>query len=263
MNQDNLNIIQSNAGLAADVRNMIGQTRDDVARTVNSGMTFLYWRIGKRIQMEVLQYERAEYGKEILATLSQELSAEFGRGYSPSAHTRMVKFSEVFSEGDIVATLSQQLSWSHFMELLPLDQPLQREFYAEMCRVERLDDLVRNWLRNRNTLEFLGIWEQPHNPGFNSVEFDGIKMLGGLNSFALTPKRWIEKTGANQTHLIPSEITAKQATITPRTKPICSMSPSRERDKGERAFQSGAWRDEKPALWPRRPTKPSGRFWRN
>jgi hypothetical protein len=58
------------------------------------------------------------------------------------------------------------------------------------------DDLVRNWLRNRNTLEFLGIWEQLNNPGFNPVEFDGIRMQAGLNSFTLTPKRWIEATGA-------------------------------------------------------------------
>ena len=60
----------------------------------------------------------------------------------------------------------------------------------------RSDDLVRNWLRNRNTVEFLGIWEQLHNPGFNPVEFDGIRMQAGLNSFALTSKQWIEKTGA-------------------------------------------------------------------
>ena len=87
--------------------------------------------------MEVLQHSRAEYGKGILATLSQELSAEYGPGYSYSALTRMVKFAEVFPEGEIVATLSQQLSWSHFRQLLPLEQPLQRDFYAEMCRVER------------------------------------------------------------------------------------------------------------------------------
>ena len=61
---------------------------------------------------------------------------------------------------------------------------------------DRSDDLVRNWLRNRNTLEFLGIWEQLHNPCFNSVEFDGIKIQAGLNSFTLTPKQWIEKTSA-------------------------------------------------------------------
>ncbi len=61
---------------------------------------------------------------------------------------------------------------------------------------DRSDDLIRNWLRNRNTLEFLGIWEQIHNPDFNSVEFDGFRMEAGLNSFTLTPKRWIEQTNA-------------------------------------------------------------------
>jgi hypothetical protein len=67
---------------------------------------------------------------------------------------------------------------------------------ARVKNADRSDDLVRNWLRNRNTVEFLGIWEQLNNPGFNSVEFDGIKMQAGLNSFALTPKQWIEKTRA-------------------------------------------------------------------
>ena len=58
------------------------------------------------------------------------------------------------------------------------------------------DDLIRNWLRNRNTVEFLGLWEQINNTGFNPVEFDGIRMQAGLNSFTLTPKQWIERTGA-------------------------------------------------------------------
>src|SRR5438067_13927963 len=57
-------------------------------------------------------------------------------------------------------------------------------------------DLIRNWLRNRNTVEFLGLWERLNNPGFNPVEFDGIRMQTGLNSFSLTPKQWIEKTAA-------------------------------------------------------------------
>ena len=58
------------------------------------------------------------------------------------------------------------------------------------------DDLIRNWLRNRNTVEFLGLWEQINNPDFNPVEFDGIRMQAGLNSFTLTPKQWIERTRA-------------------------------------------------------------------
>jgi len=67
---------------------------------------------------------------------------------------------------------------------------------ARVKNSDRSDDLVRNWIRNRNTVEFLGIWEKLNNTDFNSVEFDGIKMLAGLNSFAMTPKQWIEKTKA-------------------------------------------------------------------
>ena len=67
---------------------------------------------------------------------------------------------------------------------------------ARYKNADASDDLIRNWLRNRNTLEFLGLWEQINNPGFNPVEFDGIRMQAGLNSFTLTPKQWIERTGA-------------------------------------------------------------------
>lgn len=61
---------------------------------------------------------------------------------------------------------------------------------------DRTDDIIRNWLRNRNTIEFLGIWERLNNPDFNPVEFDGFRIQAGLNSFTLTPKQWIEKTDA-------------------------------------------------------------------
>jgi predicted nuclease of restriction endonuclease-like (RecB) superfamily len=112
--------------------------RSAVAVTVNAGLTMLYWRIGQRIQVEVLQGDRrADYGKEILATLSQQLTKEYGKGFTYSALTRMVKFSEAFSDHSVVMELAKILSWSHFRELLPLEQPLQRDFYADMCRIER------------------------------------------------------------------------------------------------------------------------------
>jgi predicted nuclease of restriction endonuclease-like (RecB) superfamily len=124
--------------LLQDVRGLIEEARSAVAVTVNAGLTMLYWRIGQRIQVEILQGDRrADYGKEILATLSQQLTKDYGRGFSYSALTRMVKFAEVFPEQSIVVATSKILSWSHFQELLPLEQPFQREFYAEMCRVER------------------------------------------------------------------------------------------------------------------------------
>lgn len=123
--------------LLDDLRILIEETQQGVAVAVNAALTLLYWRIGKRINEEILQGERADYGKQILATVSQELMRDYGKGFSYSALTRMVKFNEVFPKTTNVATLSQHLSWSHFCEILPLDKPLQRDFYAEMCRIER------------------------------------------------------------------------------------------------------------------------------
>ena len=123
--------------LLADVREMILSARQTVARGVNAALVVLYWNIGQRIRRDILREKRAEYGKEIVATLSRRLSAEFGGGFSRFNLSRMIRFAEVFADQQIVATLSQQLGWSHFIELLPLDKHLQRDFYAEMCRIEQ------------------------------------------------------------------------------------------------------------------------------
>jgi predicted nuclease of restriction endonuclease-like (RecB) superfamily len=123
--------------LFRDVRELILAAREQVARTVNAGLVLLYWKVGQRIRRDVLNEKRAEYGQEILPTLSAKLVPEFGEGFSARNLARMVRFAEVFSEPKIVAALSQQLSWSHFVEIIPLKDSLQRDFYAEMCRIER------------------------------------------------------------------------------------------------------------------------------
>jgi len=122
--------------LLSDIRHLIAETRAGVAVAVNTGLTLLYWKIGKRIQEEILKNDRAEYGKKIVATLSRQLTREFGKGFEEKNLRRQIQFAETFPNQEIVATLSRQLSWSHFRILLPLDKPLQREFYTEMCRVE-------------------------------------------------------------------------------------------------------------------------------
>lgn len=123
--------------LLSDVRQLIAAAREQAARVVNTTLVMMYWHIGRRIQTDVLKHERAEYGQEILSTLSKELTTEFGRGFSVPNLSRMLHFSEHFPDEQIVLTLSAQLSWSHFVELIPLEDRLKREFYAEMCRVER------------------------------------------------------------------------------------------------------------------------------
>ena len=108
-----------------------------VARSVDATLVLLYWRLGRRIREDILKEKRAAYGEEIVATLSQQLSAEFGRGFSRYNVSRMVQFAEAFPQERIVATLSQQLGWSHFVQMLPIQDRLKRDFYAEPGRVER------------------------------------------------------------------------------------------------------------------------------
>lgn len=126
-----------NHSLFEQIKNLIEQTKNNVAIAVNSSLTMMYWHIGKLISDEILQNKRAEYGKEIVATLSQQLSGQYGKGYSYSALTRMMKFAKNIDEKNI-ATLSQQLSWSHFKELIVLEDALKIEFYAQMS-------IAQNW----------------------------------------------------------------------------------------------------------------------
>ncbi len=123
--------------LFADIRLLIESAREQTARAVNSALVGLYWHIGRRIREDVLQTERAEYGKQIVATLSRQLAMEYGQGFGPRNIFRMIQFAEYFPEEQIVSALSAQLGWSHFVELLSIEDRLKRDFYAEMCRVER------------------------------------------------------------------------------------------------------------------------------
>ena len=100
-------------------------------------MVLLYWHIGKRVREDILHEQRAQYGKRIVATLSKQLTSDYGRGYSTPNLSRMMRLAEAFPDERIVATLSQQLGWSHFKEVIPLGDDLKRDFYAEMCRIER------------------------------------------------------------------------------------------------------------------------------
>lgn len=128
---------QISGGLLADVRELIVQAREGVAVAVNSGLTMLYWQVGNRIHQETLGNKRARYGQEIVATLSKELSSEFGHGFGEKNLRRMIQFAEVFPDREIVVSLIRQLTWTHFVALIPLEKPLQREFYTQMCRLER------------------------------------------------------------------------------------------------------------------------------
>lgn len=123
--------------LMDDLRSMIDQTKEAMAAVVNTRLTMLYWHIGSRIRSELLNNERAEYGSQIVATVSRQLASEYGKGFVEKSLWRMIQFAELFPEQEIVGGLARQLSWSHFRLLLPLKDSLKRDFYAEMCRIEK------------------------------------------------------------------------------------------------------------------------------
>jgi predicted nuclease of restriction endonuclease-like (RecB) superfamily len=123
--------------LLDEIRGLIEQTRLRVAGAVNSALVLMNWHIGKRINDEVLKNKRAEYGNEIVSTLSQQLTAEYGKGFSRQNLFHFMRFAETFSDVEIVSTLSRQLGWSHFKEIIYQKDQLSRDFYAEMCRIER------------------------------------------------------------------------------------------------------------------------------
>jgi predicted nuclease of restriction endonuclease-like (RecB) superfamily len=140
-----------------DIVQMIQEGRHRVASEVNSTVVLLYWSIGKRINDEVLAAKRAEYGDQIIDNVAKQLTLQFGKGYSRSALFRMVRFAKFYSDDQIVATVSRQLSWSHVVVLCQLEQELQRDFYLQMCCIEKwsvrmLRDKIRLMLFERTAI---------------------------------------------------------------------------------------------------------------
>lgn len=126
----------TNHQLLNDLSELIEQGKEKIAIQVNSTMTLVYWQIGKRINEDILQNERAEYGKQIIVSISKKLTLKYGRSFTGRNIRRMMKFHEYFNNFQIVATLSPQLSWSHFVELISLEKHEARLFYIDKINTE-------------------------------------------------------------------------------------------------------------------------------
>ncbi|EHF4995445.1 TPA: DUF1016 family protein [Pseudomonas aeruginosa] len=123
--------------LLGDIRALIEAARKRAASAVNSELTMLYWRIGQRIHTQVLEGRRADYGEEVVLTLAAQLVREYGSSFSVKNLRRMVQFAAAYPDERIVVSLIRQLSWTHFIALIPLKDPLQRDYYAQMASAER------------------------------------------------------------------------------------------------------------------------------
>ena len=120
-----------------DIVAIIEQTRCKVASYINQEVTLMYWHIGQYILQQINYQEKAEYGKKIVATLSQLLTERYGRGYTQTALFRMLKVARLYPDEQILATVSQQLTWSHLVELVTINQDTKRLFYQQMAIQQR------------------------------------------------------------------------------------------------------------------------------
>ena len=125
--------------LIHDISKLIESAKAHISREFNLTLVVLNWHIGYRINQEILKNERADYGQQLIKNLADQLQIKYGQGYDKTSLSRMIKFVKLYPDQNIVATLSQQLSWSHLIKIISIADDLKRDFYTEVCRIEHWD----------------------------------------------------------------------------------------------------------------------------
>lgn len=123
--------------LFREIKELIEQSRQQVAVAVNSAISLLYWQVGQRINDHILKNRRAGYGEQIVQSLSVQLSNEYGSGWSEKQVRHCLRAAETFPEKEIFYALSRALSWTHLRSLIYIDNPIKRNFYIEICKHEK------------------------------------------------------------------------------------------------------------------------------
>ena len=133
-----------------EINALIREKKTNVKKVVNDAIISLNWGIGKRLSAEFTGDNKPEYGKKVVAEVSKRLEQEYGSGFDKTSISRMIKFYQEFPDFEKVATLSQQLTWSHFVEILPIQDELKRDFLLQcVCRISGiavLGDVIREYL---------------------------------------------------------------------------------------------------------------------
>lgn len=143
--------------LLKDIKQIIEQSKRNVAIAVNAEMTIIYWKVGQRMRTEVLNNKRAGYGEEVIKTLSEQLTSHYGQGWSTRQLHHCLRFADTFPEIEIVNALRTQLSWTHIRTIISLDDELKRMFYIEMCKIENwstrtLQERIQSMLYERTAI---------------------------------------------------------------------------------------------------------------
>ncbi|HAQ62355.1 TPA: DUF1016 domain-containing protein [Candidatus Delongbacteria bacterium] len=129
-------VVQSEENLFEELSELITSSRERALVYANSEMNLVFWQVGKRINDFILNNKRAEYGKQIVVTLSRQLEQRHGKNYEEKNLRRILQFAEIFGNYEIVVTLSRQLSWSHILALLPIKKKEALMFYAQKAASE-------------------------------------------------------------------------------------------------------------------------------
>ncbi len=153
----NHNLTSEEQHLVSEIRSLIDSARQRAAVAVNAELTLLYFHVGQRINQEILANQRAEYGKQVVSTLARQLTMAYGRGWSETLLRYCLRAAQVFTDPQIQHTLCAELSWSHIKLLIAQEEPLKREFYAEMCRLEhwsvrQLKERIQSMLYERTAI---------------------------------------------------------------------------------------------------------------
>jgi len=135
-----------NDNLVLELKDLIASTKEKVAVNVNSSLTLMYWQIGFKINQDILNNSRADYGNKVVNSVSTQLVKEFGNSFSKRNLFHMIKFYKVFNDEKIVNSLSSQLTWTHIRSLISIEDELKRTFYIEMAK---LDNWSTRTLNNR------------------------------------------------------------------------------------------------------------------
>jgi predicted nuclease of restriction endonuclease-like (RecB) superfamily len=156
-----------------DIKQLIEQSRSQVAMAVNTAMSQLYWQIGVRIKSHILHDKRAEYGEQVIKNLSVILTQEFGKGWGQNQLRHFLRAAETFQDQNIFYALSRELSWTHIRTLMYLDNELKRSFYLEMCKHEKWSTRTLQERINSMLYERTAISKKPENTIKN--ELDDLK----------------------------------------------------------------------------------------
>ncbi|MFZ4727924.1 MAG: PDDEXK nuclease domain-containing protein [Pseudanabaena sp.] len=155
--QVTLNIQEIAQTLFSEIRQLIDAAKQRAAVAINSEITLLYWQVGEHIQTEILQGQRAEYGKQVITELSQHLTQTYGKGWSERQLRYCILIAEVFPDREILHTLCAKLSWSHLKQIMGIDDPLKRNFYIEITQLEnwsvrQLQERINSMLFERTAI---------------------------------------------------------------------------------------------------------------